>query len=60
MNADTAIVARAADHCVIVATWDETPVATLNDALRALGRAGPETAAVFVNRVPARYTVARS
>ena len=60
MNADTAIVARAADQCVIVATWDETPVATLNDALRALGRAGPETAAVFVNRVPARYAVARS
>ena len=60
MHADTAIVARAADQCVIVATWDETPVATLNDALRALGRAGPETAAVFVNRVPARYTLARS
>jgi Mrp family chromosome partitioning ATPase len=60
LNADGAVVARSADQCVIVTTWDETPVGALNDTLRAIGRAGPQTAAVFVNRVPSRYALARS
>ncbi len=60
LSADGSMIARMADQCVIVATWDETPIGALNDTLRALGRAGPQTAAVFVNRVPMRYTLARS
>ncbi|GAM96399.1 tyrosine-protein kinase EpsD [alpha proteobacterium U9-1i] len=60
LNADGAIVARSADRCVIVTTWDETPIGALNDALRALGRSGPEHTSVFVNRVPSRYALARS
>lgn len=60
LSADGSMIARMADQCVIVATWDETPVGSLNDTLRALGRAGPQTTAVFLNRVPSRYALTRS
>lgn len=55
-SADGPVAARMADRCVIVAAWDETPIAALRGAMRML-RA--RATAVFVNRVPAGYRFGR-
>lgn len=60
LSADGAMIAKRADKCFLVATWDETPMGALNDSLRALGRMEPASASVLLNRVPTRYQLARA
>ncbi|MES1201814.1 MAG: CpsD/CapB family tyrosine-protein kinase, partial [Pseudomonadota bacterium] len=52
---DGAVVARTADSCIIVATWDETPVAALRATMRALRARKLIPTGVCVNRVPPTY-----
>ncbi|MBL8536024.1 MAG: AAA family ATPase [Hyphomonadaceae bacterium] len=58
-SADGAILASAAQRCVLVAAWDRTPLPAVRAAMRALrGHAGAATA-VYVNRVPPGYRFGR-
>ncbi|HVY84700.1 MAG TPA: CpsD/CapB family tyrosine-protein kinase [Caulobacterales bacterium] len=52
---DGAMIARGADSCIIVAAWDETPVAALRATMRALRSRTPIPTGVCVNRVPPHY-----
>lgn len=57
--ADGVVVARLADRCVVVANWDETPLAALRRLVRALRAGSRLTTGVFVNRVPPGYRFGR-
>lgn len=58
-NADGAMVARLADKTVVLAAWDETPLAAVRNTMRALKRTASDTTALYVNRVPAGYRFGR-
>ena len=58
-NADGAMVARVADKTVVVAAWDETPLAAVRNTMRALRRRSNDATALYVNRVPAGYRFGR-
>jgi succinoglycan biosynthesis transport protein ExoP len=57
-SADGPIVASMADQCVVVASWDRTPISALRNAMRLLQRAEVSTG-VYVNRVPPEYRFGR-
>jgi polysaccharide biosynthesis transport protein len=57
-SADGPIVASMADQCVVVASWDRTPISALRNAMRVLQRGGVSTG-VYVNRVPPEYRFGR-
>ncbi|WP_395645025.1 CpsD/CapB family tyrosine-protein kinase [Terricaulis sp.] len=58
-NADGAMVARVADRIVVVAAWDETPLAAVRNTMRTLKRTASDATTLFINRVPAGYRFAR-
>jgi Mrp family chromosome partitioning ATPase len=58
-SADGPAVARLADKCVVVASWDETPLSALRDTMRALRARLRAATGVYVNRVPAGYRFGR-
>ena len=57
-TADGLIAASGAERCVLVASWDRTPLSTLRRAMRSLKRANAD-ASIYVNRVPPAYRFGR-
>jgi Mrp family chromosome partitioning ATPase len=58
-SADGPVVARLADKCVIVVSWDATPIAALRETMRVLRARERVSAGIFVNRVPEGYRFGR-
>jgi len=58
-NAEGAMLARMADRCVVVAAWDETPLAAVRSAMRALRTRSRLTTGIYVNRVPPGFRFGR-
>ena len=56
--AEGSVIARMADRCVMVATWDRTTFSAMRHALRNL-RSRAQTTGIFVNRVPPGYRFGR-
>jgi Mrp family chromosome partitioning ATPase len=56
--AEGPVIARMADRCVLVATWDKTPIGAIRQALRNL-RSRAQTTGIFVNRVPPGFRFGR-
>lgn len=57
-TADGLVAASGAERCVLVASWDRTPLSVLRRAMRSLKRANAETS-IYVNRVPPAYRFGR-
>ncbi len=57
-TADGLATAAGAECCVMVASWDRTPLSVLRRAMRALKR-GNADARIYVNRVPPTYRFGR-
>lgn len=57
-SADGPMMARLARRCVLVATWDHTPIGAIRHTMRTLRR-DPGTVGVYVNRVPQGYRFGR-
>jgi Mrp family chromosome partitioning ATPase len=52
---DGAMLARGADLRIVVAAWDDTPIAALRGTMRALRQKTPVATGICVNRVPSHY-----
>lgn len=57
-NAEGSVIARMADRCVLIATWDKTTFGAIRQTLRNL-RSRAQTTGIFVNRVPPGYRFGR-
>lgn len=55
--ADGAVIARLADDCVLVASWDETSLDSVRKAMRILRSPSRRAPALYLNRVPAAYQI---
>jgi Mrp family chromosome partitioning ATPase len=58
-SADGPMIARMADKCVLVAVWDQTPLAAIRSAMRVLRARARSSTGVYVNRVPPGYRFGR-
>ena len=54
-----ALIAAAADRCVLVTAWDRTPITAVRRAMTTLQRRPRAQTAVYVNRVPPEYRFGR-
>ncbi len=57
-NSEGPVIARMSDRCVLVATWDKTPMSAIRQTMRNL-RSRAQTTGIFVNRVPPGYRFGR-
>lgn len=55
---DGLVAASGAERCVLVASWDRTPLGVLRRAMRSLKRTNAD-ASIYVNRVPPAYRFGR-
>lgn len=58
-SAEGTMLARMADRCVVIAEWDETPLAAVRSAMRALRARSRLTTGIYVNRVPPNFRFGR-
>lgn len=59
LRAEAVMLARMADRCVVVAEWDETPLAILRRLMRTLRNRSRAVTGIYVNRVPPGYRFGR-
>lgn len=58
-TADGPEVARLADKCVVVVSWDATPISAVRNTMRVLRARARAATGIFVNRVPQGYRFGR-
>lgn len=58
-TADGPEVARLADKCVVVISWDATPISAVRNTMRVLRARARAATGIFVNRVPQGYRFGR-
>lgn len=58
-TADGAVIAASANRCVLVATWDRTPLQAVRATVRAISAKRGASTSIFINRVPPGYRFGR-